>query len=311
MKLNNKFVIILVMVIMASISLVSCGTDNVVNNNTILPEYNENVVKIVTWNLKQFPLTNSTISELQYQIPQLNADIIAIQEITNTNYFDQLGIYLNDYSVLASEHYIYDESNNDDDNYYNPILGYIYNNDRVTVNDSYEIFENDSRLFPREPFIVDITWNNHDFIIINNHLKAGGDNSIDEWDAWDQEVRRRDALNALHSYIVEHFNNENVILLGDFNDQFHESIETNVFTAFISDDNFVFADLEMSLNSDDFSYPSWKSHLDHIIVNQNLIETFGNPLSGCYTIKYDKIISNYFRDISDHRPVIIELDYNN
>ncbi|MBI9032145.1 hypothetical protein JEZ13_09125 [bacterium] len=307
MKLSRKFLIAIVIISMAILFLVSCGTDKVVKDDSLVTEYNENVVQIVTWNLKEFPLASSTINQLQYHIPLLNADIIAVQEVTNTNDFNQLGLYLNDYSVLASEYYVYDE--NDEEMYYNPILGYIYNHNRVTVNSTYEILRNDSRMFPREPYVLDITWNNVDFIIINNHLKAGGDNVIDEWDSWDEEVRRRDALNSLHIYINENYSNDNVILLGDFNDQFHEIPETNVFTTFLNDDNFVFADYEMSLDTADFSYPNWPSHLDHIIINQNLIEIFGKPLSDCYTIKYDKSISNYFANISDHRPVIIKLDF--
>ncbi len=309
MKFDYKLVSKVVVIIATTLLLINCGTDKVVSNDLILTEYNEDAVKVVTWNLKEFPQSDNTINELQHLIPELNADVIAVQEVANTEEFSLLDSYLNDYSVSFSESYIYDE--NDEESYYNPILGYIYNNDRVTVNNSYQIFSNDSRLFPREPYILEITWRNIDFVLINNHLKAGGDNQINESYEWDEETRRRDALNALHIYINDHFYNENVILMGDFNDQFHEPLETNVFTAFLSDDNFVFADYEMSLDSDDFSYPNWPSHLDHIIINQNLIDAFAGPLSNCYTIKYDKVMSDYFNSISDHRPVAIEIDYSN
>lgn len=310
MNLKNKLFIKVVIMLMATLFIFSCGTDNVVKTDFEVSEFNENVVKAVTWNLKEFPFKgDNTINELQYLIPQLNADIIAVQEITNTIKFNQLDAYLNDYSGIYTEEYIYDES--DEDMYYNPILGYLYNHDRIVVNSSYEIFKNDSRLFPREPFVVDVTWRNVNFVLINIHLKAGGDNVIDGSNSWDQEIRRRDALNALYSYIVNNLNDKNVLLLGDYNDQFHEPLETNVFTAFLSSDNFAFADYEMSLNTADFSYPNWPSHLDHIIINHNLFETFAKPLSKCYTIKYDKMINDYFSNVSDHRPVIIELDYTN
>lgn len=309
MKLNKNILVIKVVIfLMATLVTASCGTDNVVTNDAIVSEYNENVVSFLTWNLKEFPLAaDNTINELQYQIPQLNADVIAVQEITDTNDFNLLDLYLNDYDVIASEYYVYDE--NDEESYYNPILGFIYNKERVTVNNAYEIFRQDSRLFPREPYVLDITWKNIDFIIINNHLKAGGDNEIDYWDDWDEEVRRLGALNQLHDYVVENFSDDNVILLGDFNDQFHEPSLTNVFPAFLNNEDFLFADYDMSLDPIDFSYPNWPSHLDHIIINKNLLESFGRPLSACYTIKYDKIISNYFSIVSDHRPVILKLDF--
>lgn len=309
MKLNKSIINKVVILVMTTLFLISCGSDKVVSNNPTITEYNENVFKAVSWNLKQFPLSNSTINEIQYLVPQLNADIIAIQEVTNTDDFNQLGTYLNDYSVAYTEDYIYDS--NDEESYFNPVLGYVYNHDRITINASYEIYKNDSRLFPREPYVLEITWRNIDFVLINNHLKAGGNNEINEYYEWDEETRRRDALNALHDYVINNHNNKNVILLGDFNDQFHEPLETNVFTAFNNDDSFVFADYEMSLDVEDYSYPNWPSHLDHIIINQNLFDTFANDLSDCYTIKYDKTMSNYFSSVSDHRPVMIELDYSN
>lgn len=308
MKLNKYLVSKVAIMMMATLLIFACGTDKILKNDSVTTEYNEDVAKFVTWNLKEFPQSDNTINELQNMITQLNADVIAVQEITNTTEFSQLDSYLNNYSVSFSEDYIYDPS--DEESYYNPILGFIYNNERVVVNSSYEIFHGDSRLFPREPYILEFTWDNKEFVLINNHLKAGGDNQINESYEWDEETRRRDALNALHTYILDHFNDKNVIVVGDFNDQFHEPVETNVFTAFLNDDNFVFADYEMSLDTDDFSYPNWPSHLDHMIINYNLYDTFARPLSDCYTIKYDKTMSDYFTTISDHRPVAIKLDYS-
>lgn len=309
MKLNKKLINKVVIFIMTTLFLISCGTDNVVSDSSIIPEYNKDVMKVVTWNLKEFPLSSSTVNDLQHLVTQLNADVIAVQEVTSTADFAMLGTFLNDYSVLFTEDYIYDP--NDEESYFNPVLGFIYNNTRVTINNSYEIFYEDSRLFPREPYILEFSWENNDFVLINNHLKAGGDNQINEYYEWDEETRRRDALNALHDYAIDDHANDNVMIVGDFNDQFHEPIETNVFTSFNNDDNFVYADYEMSLDTDDFSYPNWPSHLDHIIINNNLFDTFGKNLSDCYTLKYDKTVSSYFSNISDHRPVMIQLDYSN
>lgn len=306
MNLKNNNLIKVAVLVMATFLLLSCGNNSVVKQDVIVSEFDENVFKVVTWNLQEFPLANNnTLNQLQITIPELNADIIAVQEVTNTDKFTELGNLLNDYEVTYSYPYIYQNNS-----YFNPVLGYIYNKNRVQVNSRYKIFPDDRRLFPRVPYVYDITWRDQNFILINVHLKAKGDNFIDETDPWDEEVRRRDALNKLHSYIVEYHYDKNVILLGDFNDEINEPDETNVFITFKYDSNFEFADWEMTYDTSNYSYPGWPSHLDHIIINNELFDAFYKTSSSCYTLKYDQVISNYFSEISDHRPVIIELDYN-
>lgn len=308
MNLRNKNIVKVVIFMVATLLILSCGTDNVIKKVDITSEFDENVLKVVTWNLKEFPAAGyNTLNQLQITIPELNADIIAVQEVTNTDMLSELGNLLNDYDVSYSYPYIQQPGAN-----FNPVLGYIYNKNRIQVNSHFTIFREYEyrRIFPRRPYIYDITWQNRNYILINVHLKAMGDNYIDETDPWDEEVRRKEALDTLHAYIIENYNYHNVILLGDFNDEIQEDDSTNVFTAFKYDPDFEFADYEMTFDSSNYSYPRWPSHLDHIIISNEMFDAFYKTESSCYTIKYDQVISGYFTVISDHRPVIIELDYN-
>ena len=63
----------------------------------------------------------------------------------------------------------------------------------------------------------------------------------------------------------------------------------------------------------EWSYPSWPSHLDHILISDELFEDFLDPNSLISVIKIDDYMggwSNYDNNVSDHRPVGIKLDLN-
>src|SRR5690554_1180985 len=141
MNLKNNNIIRVAVFVMATFLLFSCGNNNVVKQDVIVSEFDENVFKAVTWNLQEFPLANNnTLNQLQIIIPELNADIIAVQEVTDTDRFVELGNLLNDYEVTYSYPYVYQVGS-----YFNPVLGYIYNKNRVQVNSRYKIFPDDRR----------------------------------------------------------------------------------------------------------------------------------------------------------------------
>ncbi|MEO1255622.1 MAG: endonuclease, partial [Bacteroidota bacterium] len=77
------------------------------------------------------------------------------------------------------------------------------------------------------------------------------------------------------------------------------------FKNFIDDtENYIFADFPINEGSSaDFSYPSWPSHLDHILLTNELCDN----LVSSYTIRLDDCVSGYFSQVSDHRPVMVTL----
>jgi hypothetical protein len=74
----------------------------------------------------------------------------------------------------------------------------------------------------------------------------------------------------------------------------------------------MFTDMQIALgNPTDFSYPTWSSHLDHILITNELFIDFQNPNSEIRCIKIDDYMNNwnqYDNNISDHRPVGIKLE---
>lgn len=154
------------------------------------------------------------------------------------------------------------------------------------------------------------------YIIINNHLKCCGDGNLDLNDSNDEEYRRYTAINFLKQYIDSNFSDKNVIVVGDWNDILDDNISDNVFQSFLDDgNNYLFADMNIANGTtSDWSYPSWPSHLDHILISNELFEELNNPYSEISTIKIDDFMNSwnqYDNNISDHRPVGIKLTSNN
>ena len=62
-------------------------------------ENNWDEIEVMTWNIKDFPISNNTIDYVNEIITDLTPDIIAFQEINNTSAFNTLanGIVMNGY----------------------------------------------------------------------------------------------------------------------------------------------------------------------------------------------------------------------
>ena len=155
-----------------------------------------------------------------------------------------------------------------------------------------------------------VLFNNEEVIIINVHFKCCGDGNLED-DYWDEEYRRLLATQYLKDYIDINFSNKNVIVLGDFNDDIAES-NNNVFIDLINDNqNYYFSDMHIAEgNFADWSFPNWPSHLDHILITNELIDN--QNINSVYTFKIDDYMNGwneYDNYISDHRPVVINLNF--
>jgi len=262
---------------------------------------NDYSLDIITWNTEWFPTNGSTtVNYVKEIVEALDAEIIAFQEIDDKTQFQNLINNLENY-----------------DGYYIPNddyqgLAYLYHKDRIQVLDHYEIFQNDWNIFPRSPMILEFRFDGEDYIIINNHLKCCGDEILETWNSNDEENRRYMACNTLDNYIEDHFNNEKVILLGDLNDEITDEPSNNVFSAFLNDNqHYLFTDMEIAEgNSNDWSYPTWPSHLDHILITNELFNIYNETASTCEVIMMDDYFSSWYayeNNVSDHRPVGLKL----
>ncbi len=248
---------------------------------------------IVTWNIKEFPLSVNTISKVVGIINEINVDIVVLQEIESASSFNQLLSSLSGWDGYRANSASYDIN-----------LAFIYRTDEIVVNNHYEIYGQDWYAFPRSPLVIDLTWNGIDFLIINNHFKccSGTEN----------EDRRLQASQTLKSWIDNNHSDENVILLGDLNDSLTDSQSSNVFWDFIEDSpNYQFVDLAIAQeSSSNWSYPSWPSHLDHILITNELFDEFDSENSFVQTIHAENYVTSYSSQVSDHRPVAMCLEFS-
>ena len=263
----------------------------------------DNSFEVVTWNIENFPKNQPlTLQYVLAIIEAMDADIIAIQEIQNYPVLDDLDTFLEDYTSYSQS---LDRAG----------LVFLYKHDAVQLNNGYELFTQapEWNNFPRFPMVIEVTYANQDFVIINNHYKCCGNGLLDLDDPWDQETRRYTANLLLKQYIDTNLPNDAVFVVGDLNDILTDPEIHNVFTPFLNDpESYLFADMDIAQGSvSNWSFPNWPSHLDHILITNELFELYAMPGAGTQTIMVDSYLqggfNEYDQNVSDHRPVGISL----
>ncbi len=261
----------------------------------------DTTIDIISWNIEWFPKNNSTADEVQEILNSLDADIYALQEIEDTLLLKQVVSNLPGYDCYFKS------------SYYGG-LAFVYNTNTIQVNSKYEIFTTQPywNAFPRSPQVLDCNFMGQNYIIINNHFKCCGDGILDINYNNDEENRRLQAVTYLKQYIDNNLVGKRVVLLGDLNDELTDNAINNVFQDFINDSvNYFFTDMIIAKgNSIDWSYPTWPSHLDHILITNELFSDFQNFSSLVSVIRIDDYMggwNNYESNVSDHRPIGIRL----
>ena len=257
----------------------------------------------MTWNVQNYPKHSSTNSYMQDIINQINIDIIAFQEIESSSSFNNL------IDQLDGDWVGYRSGGNSS---YGE-LAYAINTQEIEILNIYTILSQDAYYFAyREPYILRFAYQNNEYIMINNHFKCCGDGILDLSDSSDEEYRRLIASQLLQEYVEDHYSSDRVIILGDLNDIISDNMSNNVFWGFLQSDDFEFADYDIAYGSSNhWSYPTWPSHIDHIIITDELYPDFSN--SEVQTFEIDDYFSggwNSYDDyISDHRPVFMRFNF--
>ena len=255
----------------------------------------------MTWNIEWFPKNGqTTINYVAEIIEDIDIDVIAMQELDDRDLFDQMISSLDGYAGY------YDSS-------WFAGLAFIYNTETIQVNDIYEIYTTSPywNAFPRSPMVMDLNFNGVNYFLINNHFKCCGDGVLELGDTSDEENRRYTAINLLKEYIDDNLSDENVIVLGDLNDDIAEESTNNIFQNILNDtENYHFSDIDIAMGPiSEWSFPNWPSHLDHILLTNELYD--GMNTTQTQTIKIDDHVSGgwneYDQNISDHRPVAVKI----
>ena len=263
----------------------------------------DETLDVVTWNIEAFPKNGQATVDAVVEILQgLDADIVALQEISDVAAFEQMVD-----QMPGWEGYV--------DSEWYAGLAYLYRADVIEAVSNYEIYTTEEfwAAFPRSPQVMEFRFRAQDFVVINNHFKCCGDGILDQDDSWDEETRRMDATNLLKAYIDTHFAQRRVIVLGDLNDSLTDVIQNNVFASLLNDsDNYQFVDQGIAEGDDaGWSFPSYPSHLDHILISSELFGGFEHEDSSVLSFPVDEVFFDgwreYDRNVSDHRPVALRV----
>lgn len=334
-KLINNFLIIFFII-------VSCGgggggapTDSDDINDNVDPyvfpnavNYNlANQVEIVTWNIETFARSHTNQKDyVKNLLEKWNADIYFLQEIEQESELANMVNSMPNYSYVVD-----DESKN---------LGFalVYKTEYITFNSKNELwastssspdgdsdYENNAlyQFAGRPPMENYITWSDGsksiNLYLIGIHYKCCGDGVYRNNDEENEANRRHYASLLLTDYILNNRANENVVVLGDFNNTgSNQTISNPTLSPFTDSDSFDSAssfkltDLGIFQGSNiNWSWQGWNSsysptHFDHIIINQSLFSTNATSRSHVISVPTESgMTSNNVDDkISDHQPVM-------
>jgi Endonuclease/Exonuclease/phosphatase family len=246
-----------------------------------------NNATIVSWNLETFPLYDVTAEKAAGLVAHLAPDVLAVQEVADEAAFMAFVDSLGDYDAIL---------NTDPDGYLR--LGLAYRRDRVTLVESETLFIGDGWAFPRPPLRAKLVIEGDtsiDFDIIVVHQKA-------QVDA-ESKARRLAGSQALDAWLrdrLENSDEQDYLVVGDFNDRLLDPPGDNVFTPFLEQpDVYAFLTLDVE-QSGGFSYLPFQSMIDHALVTNDMLAEIGTGFSEVLAL--EQSVGNYAL-LSDHRPV--------
>ncbi len=261
------------------------------------------------------------INNVKTVMQTMAADVIAVQEISDDNAFNQLVAGLSGYEKIVSNRWSY-SFDPPDPNFPSQKIGFIYNTATVqlvsarvmfvkTYNDikagtvtlpSYpggtsSSFWSSGRLPFMATFDVTINGISKRIRMIDIHAKSGSAQA--DYD------RRKYDVHVLHDSLIAQYATDNIILLGDFNDDVDASLLNGEASSYkvIVDDATNFKVLTYALSQTGASsFPKSSSFIDHIVISTELNNSYIDRSTAVEDAR--TYVTNYINTTSDHLPVI-------
>jgi hypothetical protein len=288
-----------------------------------------NTLEVVNWNLEWFgsPTMAPNNDNLQEQnvrtiLQNIGADIYGVVEVVDEARLASVVSQMPGYSYVIGN---YGSHVNPPDPTGGPLaaaqkLAFIYKTSLFSNISTRPLINNqnvnstsyNNWASGRYPFLMtaDVTMNcitkRINFVLI--HAKANTSPTATSY------ARRLASANELHDTLVTYFGSENVIVLGDFNDDLDVSITagftTTSYSAFTTDPaNFFSPTLALSLAGKK-STVSYSDVIDHVMLSNELVPYY---MAGSANILSDvaNLVSNYGSTTTDHYPVFTRYRFNN
>src|SRR6056297_16664 len=265
----------------------------------------EQTFDVVTWNVEWFGSSGNGPDDTDLQLTNvitvvetIDADLYALQEISSQTRFLALVDSLEEYSGFWADYSSQTQN-----------TAYLYKTSIINSIDSglleagQQEFDWAFRLplfFEFDATVEGVTRRIHAY---NVHAKALADE-----ESYD---RRTLASLRMKVYLDNNRQNENVLFLGDYNDQLFTSTyneQESPYKNFVDDGSYftITGSLEQrGLNS--FIAGQNQSMLDHITVTNDLIE---DHIDGAQRVENPNYIGSYISTTSDHAPVWTRFDFS-
>jgi hypothetical protein len=332
---NNYFVDSLHVVISDSTARIN------VKGNSIDPS---TTLSIVNWNLNWFGTPDPTlgVSDKSLQetnvatiLPTLHADLYALEEVVNQHALDSIVGTMPGYAYVINDYGSYSSTALANPDPLNTVqkLAFVYNTAKISVlrtdpllttgintaADTATKYYNDwaSGRFPYM-LTANVTLNDpnggspivRQVRFINIHAKANTSPVLTAYQ------RRQDGAHALDSLLKSAYPTDNVMILGDFNDDLNQTITAGIappttsYSSFTIDDaslyKFPTQPLSLSGQHSDVNYTSV---IDNVIVN-NVMASWYLPSSATVLSDVGSLVTSYGTTTTDHYPVFSQFSFS-
>lgn len=281
-------------------------------------------LETVTWNIEWYGSGFSGPSDFEQQTrnivrvtDSLDADLYAFQEVHEQENLEKLTSKMKGYRGFIATHVGQSQK-----------MAFAFNTNSIDSLDSGAITSEDVRQEYRSQwdynwasgrtpmyFSFDYTFEGttEQFYAVVIHGKANtGDNDQEYREAYE---RRKNAAEGLYHYLLDNHADDNIILLGDYNDDLDESIyydssgehAETPYLPFVNDDtNFDALSKKLS-DSGESASVNYEDIIDHITVSNELSDNHVQNSTAVYDAPLS-YIESYGQTTSDHLPVWAKFD---
>ncbi len=258
-------------------------------------------------------------------LDSVRADVIAVQEVSDTAFLSLLVERLPGYAKICSDRYSY-SFDGPDPEFPSQQLCFLYDTSTIKILDTRVLFEamydtarneestpisnyptGDPSSFwssGRLPYMITaeamIEGSMQTIHLINIHAKSGS--------GTEDIARKQYDIRALKDTLDTHYSEANIILLGDYNDDVDESIGGGAtpYTPFVIDT--AYKVVTSTLSEEGLrSYIFNDNVIDHITISNELFDEF---IEGTETLFIPfSFIENYANTTSDHLPVLSRFSF--
>ncbi len=258
---------------------------------------------VVTWNIEWFgsASNNPEDDSLQFEnvktvITTIDADVYALQEISNENLFNNLVNDLTDYNGLFAD---YSQTQN---------TAYLYKTTTIQRRNSRLIttgMNQSDWANGRYPFYFQFNATVNDEVreinMFNIHAKAFSEQA--------DYIQRINASEQMKNFLDSNHADDNVIFLGDFNDEISQSTVGNNESPYKNfDDDAEYTIVTKSLEESGYTSFSSSSMIDHIVFTSELKDVY---FEGTERVENTNYIGSYLSTTSDHFPVWVRFLWGN